>query len=88
MSQLFVNDVQINSSNMVSGQGVIHGLSEVLSIVQNRCDETKYLKFRVTSADSRNLRRNQDPPLILHRVPVWTACSTGTNSVPTTPFQT
>lgn len=49
--QLFVNNVQINSSNLVSGNGVIHGLTQVLSIISNRCDETTYLKFRVKSSD-------------------------------------
>lgn len=50
--QLFVNNVQINSSNLVSGNGVIHGLSQVLSIIYNRCNETTYLRFRVMSTDS------------------------------------
>ncbi|CAF87745.1 unnamed protein product, partial [Tetraodon nigroviridis] len=49
--KLFVNNVQVNSSNMVSGNGVIHGLSQVLSIVRNRCDETKYSKFRGSCVD-------------------------------------
>lgn len=97
MSQLFVNNVKVNSSNMVSGNGVIHGLSQVLSIVRNRCDETKYSKFRVMTDPQQNLRTsdgpsdlcwNQDPTLFLHRVPVWTACSPGINCAPTTPFQT
>lgn len=96
---------------MVSGNGVIHGLTEVLSIVQNRCDETKYLKFRVMSSGRRNLRLrtsdsepqtdpqteqqtephpvlDQGPTLFLHRVPVWTACSSRVNCARTTPFQT
>lgn len=49
--QLFVNNVQINSSNLLSGDGVIHGLPQVLSILRNRCDQTTTLKFRVTSTD-------------------------------------
>lgn len=49
VSQLFVNDVHINASNMLSGNGVIHGLSAVLSIVRNRCDQTEYHKFGVKS---------------------------------------
>ncbi|XP_054481008.1 stabilin-2 [Anoplopoma fimbria] len=40
--KLFVNDAQINSSNMLSGKGVIHGLSAVLQITRNRCDDTTY----------------------------------------------
>uniref|UniRef100_A0A3Q3QBM3 Uncharacterized protein n=1 Tax=Monopterus albus TaxID=43700 RepID=A0A3Q3QBM3_MONAL len=38
--KLFVNDAQINSSNILSGKGVIHSLSAVLQINRNRCDET------------------------------------------------
>ncbi|CAJ1054448.1 LOW QUALITY PROTEIN: stabilin-2-like [Xyrichtys novacula] len=41
--KLFVNDAQINSSNLLSQNGVIHGLSSVLEINRNRCDQTKYL---------------------------------------------
>ncbi|XP_059181662.1 stabilin-2 [Centropristis striata] len=40
--KLFVNDAQINSSNMLSGNGVIHGLSAVLTINRNRCDNVTY----------------------------------------------
>ncbi|XP_037615817.1 stabilin-2 [Sebastes umbrosus] len=36
--KLFVNEAQINSSNLLSGNGVIHGLSAVLHINRNRCD--------------------------------------------------
>uniref|UniRef100_A0A671UAA8 Stabilin 2 n=1 Tax=Sparus aurata TaxID=8175 RepID=A0A671UAA8_SPAAU len=42
--KLFVNDAQINSSNILSGEGVIHGLSAVLTINWNRCDEIQYQK--------------------------------------------
>ncbi|XP_042259475.1 stabilin-2 [Thunnus maccoyii] len=42
--KLFVNDAQINISNILSGKGVIHGLSAVLQINRNRCDEAKYQK--------------------------------------------
>uniref|UniRef100_UPI0037E83392 stabilin-2 n=1 Tax=Semicossyphus pulcher TaxID=241346 RepID=UPI0037E83392 len=42
--KLFVNDAQMNSSNLLSGKGVIHGLSAVLTINRNRCDEAKYSK--------------------------------------------
>eukprot|EP00066_Takifugu_rubripes_P026344 XP_011615610.1 PREDICTED: stabilin-2 [Takifugu rubripes] len=49
--KLFVNNVQIDSSNLLSGNGVIHGLTQVLSIISNRCDETTYLKFRGSCVD-------------------------------------
>ncbi|KAI3366323.1 hypothetical protein L3Q82_000431 [Scortum barcoo] len=49
--KLFVNDAQINSSNILSGKGVIHGLSAVLQIDRNRCDETKYQKVMGSCAD-------------------------------------
>ncbi|XP_028254125.1 stabilin-2 isoform X2 [Parambassis ranga] len=42
--KLFVNDAQINSSNILSGKGVIHGLSAVLQIIRNRCDKVSYEK--------------------------------------------
>ncbi|CAK6983628.1 stabilin-2 [Scomber scombrus] len=42
--KLFVNDAQINISNILSGKGVIHGLTAVLQIIRNRCDEAKYQK--------------------------------------------
>uniref|UniRef100_M4A4Z0 Stabilin 2 n=1 Tax=Xiphophorus maculatus TaxID=8083 RepID=M4A4Z0_XIPMA len=38
---LFVNDAQINSSNLLCGKGVIHGLSAVLHINRNRCDKER-----------------------------------------------
>lgn len=47
--QLFVNDAQINSSNILTGKGVIHGLSSVLSIIRNRCDKTYTVKTIVKS---------------------------------------
>lgn len=47
--QLFVNDAQINSSNILSGNGVIHGLSSVLSIIRNRCDQKHTIKVQVMS---------------------------------------
>uniref|UniRef100_A0A3Q3W761 Uncharacterized protein n=1 Tax=Mola mola TaxID=94237 RepID=A0A3Q3W761_MOLML len=49
--KLFVNDAQINSSNILSGNGVIHGLSAVLHITRNRCDETEYNKFMGSCVD-------------------------------------
>ncbi|XP_029282312.1 stabilin-2 [Cottoperca gobio] len=49
--KLFVNDVQINSSNMLSGKGVIHGLSAVLQINRNRCDDVMYNKVFGTCVD-------------------------------------
>nr|XP_046235043.1 stabilin-2 isoform X1 [Scatophagus argus] len=49
--KLFVNDAQINSSNILSGKGVIHGLSAVLHINRNRCDEARYQKVMGTCVD-------------------------------------
>ncbi|XP_026182637.1 stabilin-2 isoform X2 [Mastacembelus armatus] len=49
--KLFVNDAQINSSNILSGKGVIHGLSGVLQINRNRCDKAAYQKVTETCAD-------------------------------------
>ncbi|XP_041819472.1 stabilin-2 isoform X1 [Chelmon rostratus] len=49
--KLFVNDAQINSSNILSGNGVIHGLSAVLHINRNRCDEAKHLRVTGTCVD-------------------------------------
>lgn len=47
--QIFVNDAQINSSNLLAGKGVIHGLSSVLPISRNRCDKATYTKVQVES---------------------------------------
>ncbi|KAM4711664.1 stabilin-2 [Anableps anableps] len=44
--KLFVNDAQINSFNLLCGKGVIHGLSAVLQINRNRCDELTYSKVK------------------------------------------
>ncbi|XP_029351188.1 stabilin-2 isoform X1 [Echeneis naucrates] len=49
--QLFVNEAQLNSSNILSGKGVVHGLSAVLHINRNRCDEVKYLSVMGTCVD-------------------------------------
>nr|XP_019961729.1 PREDICTED: stabilin-2-like [Paralichthys olivaceus] len=49
--KLLVNDAQINSSNILSGNGVIHGLSAVLKINRNRCDEATYQKVMATCVD-------------------------------------
>ncbi|XP_029019242.1 stabilin-2 isoform X3 [Betta splendens] len=43
--KLFVNDALLNSTNILSGKGVIHGLSAVLEINWNRCDQTSYQKL-------------------------------------------
>ncbi|XP_023808149.1 stabilin-2 isoform X2 [Oryzias latipes] len=40
--KIFVNDAQINSFNILSGNGVIHTLSAVLPISRNRCDKLTY----------------------------------------------
>lgn len=50
LMQLFVNDAQMNSSDILSGKGVIHGLSAVLQINRNRCDDLKYTKVMVRSS--------------------------------------
>ncbi|XP_076025570.1 LOW QUALITY PROTEIN: stabilin-2 [Genypterus blacodes] len=42
--KLFVNEAQINVSNIMSGKGVIHGLSAVLPINRNRCDGAEHEK--------------------------------------------
>ncbi|MED6292580.1 hypothetical protein CHARACLAT_001866, partial [Characodon lateralis] len=44
--KLFVNDAQINSSNLLCGKGVIHGLSAVLHINRNRCDKLTFNKVK------------------------------------------
>ncbi|XP_075900072.1 stabilin-2 isoform X3 [Nelusetta ayraudi] len=49
--KLFVNDAQINSSNILSGNGVIHGLSSVLSIIRNRCDQKHTIKVQGSCLD-------------------------------------
>ncbi|TKS90353.1 EGF-like and X-link domain-containing adhesion molecule 2 Fasciclin [Collichthys lucidus] len=49
--KLFVNDAQIDSFNILSGNGVIQRLSGVLHINRNRCDEAKYNKVMGTCAD-------------------------------------
>ncbi|XP_065807292.1 stabilin-2 isoform X1 [Labrus bergylta] len=49
--KLFVNDAPMNSSNLLSGRGVIHGLSAVLEINRNRCDKVKYLKLQGPCVD-------------------------------------
>ncbi|XP_037552034.1 stabilin-2 [Nematolebias whitei] len=40
--KLFVNEAQVNSSNILCDKGVIHGLSAVLHINRNRCDIVSY----------------------------------------------
>ncbi|KAM4614943.1 LOW QUALITY PROTEIN: stabilin-2 [Polymixia lowei] len=40
--KLFVNEAQLNVSNIMTGKGVIHGLSSVLEIKRNRCDTARY----------------------------------------------
>ncbi|XP_075967354.1 LOW QUALITY PROTEIN: stabilin-2 [Anarhichas minor] len=49
--KLFVNEAQINSSNILSGKGVIHGLSAVLQINRNRCDHATYHKVMGSCLD-------------------------------------
>ncbi|KAM6984714.1 stabilin-2 [Aplochiton taeniatus] len=43
--KLFVNEAQVNVSNIVAGQGVVHGLSAVLEINRNRCDKETFMTF-------------------------------------------
>ncbi|KAF7646718.1 hypothetical protein LDENG_00183230 [Lucifuga dentata] len=40
--KLFVNEAQINISNITSGKGVIHSLLSVLEINRNRCDDAEH----------------------------------------------
>ncbi|XP_063761654.1 stabilin-2 isoform X2 [Eleginops maclovinus] len=42
--KLFVNEAQLNSSNLLSGNGVIHGVSAVLIVNKNRCDDATFAK--------------------------------------------
>ncbi|XP_067346973.1 stabilin-2 isoform X2 [Channa argus] len=49
--KLFVNDAQLKSSNILTGNGVIHGMSAVLQINRNRCDEATYQKVMGTCVD-------------------------------------
>lgn len=88
--QLFVNDAQINSSNILSGNGVIHGLTAVLQINRNRCDEAKYRRVLVNSPETCTCPQTHQlladhPLLFLHREAVWTVCSLKAKSAPTPP---
>ncbi|MGH0148761.1 UNVERIFIED_CONTAM: hypothetical protein FKN15_040379 [Acipenser sinensis] len=38
-SQLFVNDAQVNYTDVETSRGVIHGLGKVLQVQRNRCDQ-------------------------------------------------
>ncbi|XP_056132482.1 stabilin-2 isoform X2 [Lampris incognitus] len=40
--KLFINEAQLNVSNIMTGKGVIHSLSSVLEIKRNRCDTAQY----------------------------------------------
>lgn len=68
--QLFVNDAQINSSNILSGNGVIHGLSAVLHINRNRCDETRFQKVMVRSWQN-HTQNGITTPIHLQTEPRW-----------------
>ncbi|KAM7367455.1 hypothetical protein PAMP_015355 [Pampus punctatissimus] len=59
--QLFVNSAQINIFNILSGKGVIHGLSAVLQINRNRCDEAKYQKVMVRKCCSGFFGKHCEP---------------------------
>lgn len=93
--QLFVNDAQINSSNLLCGKGVIHGLSAVLHINRNRCDKVTYSKVKVTSTHSdfhitRQQRSvecccNSDELLCSHRGHVETVYCPKPKNVPVAP---
>uniref|UniRef100_A0A8C8EX94 Stabilin 2 n=1 Tax=Oncorhynchus tshawytscha TaxID=74940 RepID=A0A8C8EX94_ONCTS len=43
--KLFVNEAQVNVSDILGGKGVIHGLSAVLDITKNRCDIQQFKTF-------------------------------------------
>ncbi|CAB1345818.1 unnamed protein product [Coregonus sp. 'balchen'] len=45
--KLFVNEAQVNVSDIQGGKGVIHGLSAVLDITKNRCDIQQFKTFPV-----------------------------------------
>ncbi|XP_019899888.1 stabilin-2 isoform X3 [Esox lucius] len=49
--KLFVNEAQVNVSDIQSGKGVIHGLSAVLEIIKNRCDNQQIKTFQGTCQD-------------------------------------
>ncbi|KAM3587343.1 uncharacterized protein V6R79_002629 [Siganus canaliculatus] len=59
--KLLVNDARINSSNILSGNGVIHGLSDVLTINRNRCDEITYQKVMGNCVDCLNPQQKVCP---------------------------
>ncbi|XP_034019032.1 stabilin-2 [Thalassophryne amazonica] len=44
--KVFVNEAQINVSDILSGNGVIHGVTAVLQIKRNRCDDISYDSVR------------------------------------------
>ena len=46
--QVFVNEAQVNVSNIMTGKGVIHGLASVLEINRNRCDKAQLTHTMVT----------------------------------------
>lgn len=43
--KLFVNEAEVNISNILSGKGVIHGITAVLPIIRNRCDQVTLKKI-------------------------------------------
>ncbi|XP_010779612.1 stabilin-2-like, partial [Notothenia coriiceps] len=42
--ELFVNEAQLDSSNLLSSNGVIHGVSAVMIINRNRCDDASFTR--------------------------------------------
>jgi len=92
--QLFVNDAQINASNILSSKGVIHGLSAVLHINRNRCDIVSYKNVLVKSSSTGQLSSTAETVksnflcLSSQRDCVSTVFTTKTKPAPTTPSQT
>ncbi|KAI4785963.1 hypothetical protein KUCAC02_037439 [Chaenocephalus aceratus] len=41
---MFVNEAQLDSSNLLSSNGVIHGVSAVMTINRNRCDDASFTR--------------------------------------------
>uniref|UniRef100_A0A3P8UTH8 Stabilin 2 n=1 Tax=Cynoglossus semilaevis TaxID=244447 RepID=A0A3P8UTH8_CYNSE len=55
--KIFVNDAQINSSNLLAGKGVIHGLSSVLPLINGSCVECLFSKTEFCPKDTQPVVR-------------------------------
>ncbi|MGH0115673.1 UNVERIFIED_CONTAM: hypothetical protein FKN15_037996 [Acipenser sinensis] len=47
-NQLFVNDAQVNYTDVETSRGVIHGLGKVLQVQRNRCDQKTSTNMQVS----------------------------------------